>query len=43
MSMQSIISDLLTDLNINPVLLDIGASAAPPKISGQTWPRTPHI
>lgn len=32
MSMQSIISDLLTDLNINPVLIDIGASAAPPKI-----------
>jgi FkbM family methyltransferase len=32
MSTQSIISDLLTDLNINPVLLDIGASAAPPKI-----------
>jgi hypothetical protein len=32
MSMQSIISDLLTDLNLNPVLLDIGDSAAPPKI-----------
>lgn len=41
--MQSIISELLTDLKINPVLLDVGASAAPPKIWTALAPHSTYL
>lgn len=41
--MQSIISNLLSHLDINPVLLDIGASAFSPKIWESLAPQSTYI
>ena len=43
MSNQSVINEVLSELDINPIMLDIGASAAPPKIWAPLAQRSTYI